>query len=113
MEEVRNRKCSKSSKKYNNINKKVDCNEENKCGTNVNTISNTELKKLDDHEDSASNTVYSEKTYSKNEINTHIQQVDLKKFLKINIEIDLVSICLLLCGLFTRMYRLEEPRNIV
>lgn len=105
MEEVRNRKCSKSSKKYNNINKKVDYNEENKCGSNLNTIN--------ENEQSATSTGYSDDTYSKNENTTHIQQVDIKKFLKINIEIDLVSICLLLCGISTRMYRLEEPRNIV
>lgn len=36
-----------------------------------------------------------------------------KKYFRVNFEIDLISVCLLLCGLATRMYRLEEPRNIV
>ncbi|EFA03006.2 protein O-mannosyltransferase 1 [Tribolium castaneum] len=35
------------------------------------------------------------------------------KFLRINFEIDLISVGLFLCGLLTRMYRLEEPKNIV
>ncbi|XP_078041520.1 protein O-mannosyltransferase rt isoform X2 [Augochlora pura] len=33
--------------------------------------------------------------------------------IKINFEIDLISIILLIMGIFTRLYRLEEPRSIV
>lgn len=35
------------------------------------------------------------------------------KFFRVNIEIDLMSVCLFLGGLVTRMYRLDDPRNIV
>lgn len=33
--------------------------------------------------------------------------------LKVNFEIDLVAVILLISGLVTRLYHLEEPRNIV
>lgn len=36
-----------------------------------------------------------------------------KRLFRVSFEVDLVSIVLLLCGLVTRMYRLEEPKNIV
>lgn len=32
---------------------------------------------------------------------------------RINFQIDIISISLFICGLVTRMYKLEEPRNIV
>lgn len=32
---------------------------------------------------------------------------------RINFQIDIISIGLFICGLLTRMYKLEEPRNIV
>lgn len=35
------------------------------------------------------------------------------KLFRINFEIDLLSISLFLCGLITRIYKLEEPKNIV
>lgn len=36
-----------------------------------------------------------------------------RKLFKINIEIDVVSIILFLGAIVTRMYKLEQPRNIV
>ncbi|KAJ8982025.1 hypothetical protein NQ317_007735 [Molorchus minor] len=36
-----------------------------------------------------------------------------KKMFRINFEIDILSVSLFICGLVTRMYKLEEPRNIV
>lgn len=36
-----------------------------------------------------------------------------KFFGRINFQIDIISISLFTCGLLTRMYKLEEPRNIV
>lgn len=36
-----------------------------------------------------------------------------KRLFRVNFEVDLVSVVLLICGLITRMYRLEEPKNIV
>lgn len=36
-----------------------------------------------------------------------------KRLFRVNFEIDLVSVVLLFCGIVTRMYRLEEPKNIV
>jgi dolichyl-phosphate-mannose-protein mannosyltransferase len=35
------------------------------------------------------------------------------KFLRVSFEVDLLSVGLFLCGLITRMYKLEEPKNIV
>lgn len=32
---------------------------------------------------------------------------------RVNFQIDIISIGLFICGLLTRMYKLEEPRNIV
>lgn len=32
---------------------------------------------------------------------------------RINFQLDVISISLFICGLVTRMYKLEEPRNIV
>lgn len=32
---------------------------------------------------------------------------------RINFQVDIISISLLVCGLVTRMYKLENPRNIV
>lgn len=32
---------------------------------------------------------------------------------RINFQLDVISISLLVCGLVTRMYKLEKPRNIV
>lgn len=36
-----------------------------------------------------------------------------KKIFRIKFEIDLISIMLFILGVITRMYRLEEPRNVV
>lgn len=35
------------------------------------------------------------------------------KICRISCEVDLISICLFLCALLTRMYKLQEPKNIV
>ncbi|XP_063902721.1 protein O-mannosyltransferase 1 isoform X1 [Zophobas morio] len=48
-----------------------------------------------------------------NKITNHIPREEKTKFLRINFEIDLLSVGLFLCGLLTRMYKLEEPKNIV
>lgn len=36
-----------------------------------------------------------------------------KKFFRFNFEVDFLSILLFITALFTRMYKLEEPKNIV
>lgn len=36
-----------------------------------------------------------------------------RRLFRVNFEVDLISIVLLLCGFATRMFRLEDPRNIV
>lgn len=53
--------------------------------------------------------------YSNNEKKSEKEKTPEKeaKFLRINFEIDLISVGLFLCGLLTRMYKLEEPKNIV
>lgn len=49
-------------------------------------------------------------------INSNVQEVgcsSAEKICRISCEVDLISIFLLLCGLLTRMYKLQEPKNIV
>lgn len=48
------------------------------------------------------------------EIGQHdVRRMENKRLFRVNFEVDLISIVLLFCGLATRMYRLEEPKNIV
>ncbi|XP_060518759.1 protein O-mannosyltransferase 1 [Cylas formicarius] len=67
---------------------------------------------------------YVEKTEDDTSIKNEIRNINFndeeisntmkhKNFLKVNVEIDTVSILLFMCGVATRMYKLEEPRNIV
>lgn len=50
------------------------------------------------------------KDYEEEHFSTATNQ---KIFGRINFQIDIISISLFMCGLATRMYKLEEPRNIV
>ncbi|KAJ8934654.1 hypothetical protein NQ314_013253 [Rhamnusium bicolor] len=36
-----------------------------------------------------------------------------KRLFRINFEVDFLSVTLFLCGILTRMYKLEQPKNIV
>lgn len=42
-----------------------------------------------------------------------IAQTDQKIIGQINFQLDIISMILFICGLFTRMYNLEKPRYIV
>lgn len=53
-----------------------------------------------------------EKSLKPKSIDSNYEDIG-KKFLRIKFELDLVSIFLFLVSLLTRMYKLEQPRNIV
>lgn len=57
----------------------------------------------------------SSKQEAKNELQSRVDRSveENKRLFRVNFEIDLVSVVLLFCGVITRMYRLEEPKNIV
>lgn len=54
-----------------------------------------------------------EKNQRQNDVDQLLSVEENKRLFRVNFEVDLVSIVLLICGLVTRMYRLEEPKNIV
>lgn len=77
-----------------------------------------ELKKevVDEH---LSNNIINDKGENVSQ-NESLKNVKMDQFLitspvriKVNFEIDLVAVILLISGLITRLYHLEEPRNIV
>ncbi|XP_072376843.1 protein O-mannosyltransferase 1 [Diabrotica undecimpunctata] len=103
MENVRNRKNkndSKLARKYVEV---------------IKDSSNNELEKTCDKEDF--NDDYSGRN-SPNITEPTAEKVDVKwkekpKLFRINCEIDVLSLVLFLFGILTRMYNLEEPKNIV
>lgn len=54
-----------------------------------------------------------EKRERQNDVDRSVLMEENKRLFRVNFEIDLVSVVLLFCGVVTRMYRLEEPKNIV
>lgn len=50
---------------------------------------------------------------NRNSVDRSVFVEENKRLFRVNCEIDLVSVVLLFCSIVTRMYRLEEPKNIV
>nr|XP_023016346.1 protein O-mannosyltransferase 1-like [Leptinotarsa decemlineata] len=58
-----------------------------------------------------SDNIHNDSPQLKNEV--EIKRTVEHNLFRVNCEIDILSIILFLCGLVTRMYKLEEPKNIV
>lgn len=122
MDVIRNRKNGKSKSKQKQIRKLSETNSDEEIRENGIT-QKTEMennKRCNNH----NNTILVTKNITsagKNETLNSIENIsqgfcddsEKKKYFQVNFQVDLISVCLLFCGLATRMYRLEEPRNIV
>lgn len=84
---------------------KFDCNETETSGSSTNRIERTEV----DQE------VTLQKSNKHCSVQEQLEIVNEKKRVrvKINLEIDLIAVVLLIAAIITRLYRLEEPRSIV
>ncbi|XP_054006271.1 protein O-mannosyltransferase 1 [Hylaeus anthracinus] len=52
-------------------------------------------------------------TFEKSEMKKQLANTGARIRIKISLEVDIISLILLLAGIITRLYRLEEPRSIV
>ncbi|XP_043262567.1 protein O-mannosyltransferase 1 [Colletes gigas] len=52
-------------------------------------------------------------TFDKSKLEEQSENIGARTRIKISFEIDIISVILLLAGVITRLYRLEEPRSIV
>lgn len=78
-------------------------------------VQSDELKEKENHNNGIDNKT-NEKGEAKNQKNCNYnlyQQKSNITSIKISFEIDLVLLLLFVCALLTRIYKLEEPKNIV
>lgn len=102
---VRNRKNNKGKQKKVGI---VD--EKGKCENGESLYEKHEMQERQLGDGESSPDVCIEKKKAMN--NEEVESTNVKLF-RLKFEVDLVSVSLFFLGLITRMYRLEEPRNIV
>lgn len=106
MDALRNRKTKIKSKKTNH--------EERNATENVaNTDYENETEYIKEHLSNNINITKDVIKDTENTINRTENETLENKLFRIRFEVDLVSVTLFLLGIVTRMYRLEEPRNIV
>ncbi|CAG9824993.1 unnamed protein product [Phaedon cochleariae] len=104
MDMVRNRK-NQNSKKSNEFIENMPNGEEK---SYIESISRVDNLKSDEEP-----FIESHKTTKEYEYVVPIKGTSSDKLFRISFELDILSINLFIIGLFTRMYKLEEPRNIV
>lgn len=108
MDNLRNRKVqhkSRAKDKSPEHSQKSNCNDFDQKNGND--------SKLSVREGSNKNSVEEERVIKDYEEELIPAETNQQIFGRINFQIDIISISLFICGLVTRMYKLEEPRNIV
>lgn len=114
MDVIRNRKNGKTKSKHKHSEKSIE-NNSDKEETRENGVTDMgNMKRCNNHGNETASCMKNIATSApENKEVLGDDKSEKKKYFRVNFEVDLISVCLLLCGLATRMYRLEEPRNIV
>lgn len=109
MDNLRNRKVqhkSRAKDKSPELSQKNTCNDFDRKNTENGS-------KLSEKEGTIKNSTEEERVIEYYEQENVSAAANQQIFGRINFQIDVISISLFICGLATRMYKLEEPRNIV